>query len=79
MRIARNIRLIRELRNYGQRYVAAELKVGRSTLSSWENGVSEVRIETLIRLAEIFGLTNYRQIIDFDPDELFRKKETPAN
>ena len=73
MRIARNIRLIRELRNYDQRYVASEMEVGRSTISTWENGVTEVRIENLIRLAEIFGLDNYRQIIDFDPDALFRK------
>lgn len=72
MRIARNIRLIRELRNYNQRYVASEMEVGRSTLSTWENGISEVKIESLIRLAEIFGLENYRQIIDFDPDALFR-------
>ena len=72
MRIARNIRLIRELRNYDQRYVASEMEVGRSTLSSWENGISEVRIESLIRLAKIFGLEDYRQIIDFDPDTLFR-------
>ena len=73
MRIARNIRLIRELRNYDQRYVASEMEVGRSTISTWENGVTEVRIENLIRLAEIFGLDNYRQIIDFDPDALFKK------
>jgi DNA-binding XRE family transcriptional regulator len=74
IRIARNIRLIRELRNYDQRYVASALNVGRSTLSTWENGVTEVRIETLIRLAEVLGLENYRQIIDFDPDALFKKK-----
>lgn len=75
MRIARNIRLIRELRNYDQRYVASSLQVGRSTLSTWENGLSEVKIETLIRLAAIFGLEDYRQIIDFDPDALFTRKE----
>ena len=74
MRIVRNIRLIRELRNYNQRYVASEMEVGRSTLSTWENGISGVKIESLIRLAEIFGLENYRQIIDFDPDALFRTK-----
>ena len=73
IRIARNIKLIRELRNYDQRYVAAALKVGRSTLSTWENGITEVRIENLIRLAEVFGLEDYRQIIDFDPDALFKR------
>jgi transcriptional regulator with XRE-family HTH domain len=76
MRIARNIRLIRELRNYDQRYVASALQVGRSTLSTWENGLSEVKIETLIRLAVVLGLEDYRQIIDFDPDALFRKNNT---
>ncbi|NCI47050.1 helix-turn-helix domain-containing protein [Sediminibacterium soli] len=75
LRIARNIRLIRELRNYDQRHVAAAMQVARSTLSTWENGVTEVRIETLIRLATVFGLDDYRQIIDFDPESLFRKKD----
>ena len=74
MRIARNIRLIRELRNFDQRYVASELEVGRSTLSTWENGLTEVKIETLIKLAVILKLENYRQIIDFDPDSLFSNK-----
>lgn len=74
IRIARNIKLIREIRNFDQRYVASELQVGRSTLSTWENGLTEVKIETLIRLAKILGLDNYRQIIDFDPDQLFKKK-----
>jgi transcriptional regulator with XRE-family HTH domain len=74
MRIARNIKLIRELRNFDQRYVASELEVARSTLSTWENGLTEVKIESLMRLAEILGLDNYRQIIDFDPDALFTKK-----
>lgn len=73
MRIARNMRLLRELRNFDQRYVAAELEVGRSTLSTWENGLTEVRIESLIKLAEILGLANYRQIIDFDPEAIFGK------
>lgn len=74
MRIARNIKRIRELRNFDQRYVASELEVGRSTLSTWETGLTEVKIENLIRLAAILGLDNYRQIIDFDPDALFVKK-----
>ncbi len=73
MRIARNMRLLRELRNFDQRYVAAELEVGRSTLSTWENGLTEVKIESLIKLAEILGLANYRQIIDFDPEAIFSK------
>jgi transcriptional regulator with XRE-family HTH domain len=73
-RIARNIKLIRELRNYDQRYVASALCVGRSTLSTWENGVTEVKIENLIRLAQVLGLQDYRQIIDFDPDALFKTK-----
>jgi transcriptional regulator with XRE-family HTH domain len=72
-RIARNVKLIRELRNLDQRYVADELNIGRSTLSTWENGLSEIRIENLMKLATIFGLRDYREIIDFDPDAVFRK------
>ena len=74
IRIARNIKLIREIRNFDQQYIASALKVGRSTISTWENGLTEVKIETLIKLAEILELDNYRQIIDFDPDALFKKK-----
>lgn len=74
MRIGRNIRLIRELRNYDQRYVAMTLCVSRSTLSTWENGLTDIKIENMIRLAEIFGLADYRQIIDFDPDAIFKQK-----
>lgn len=70
-RIARNIRLIRELRNYNQRFVAHELGIGRSTLSTWENAATEVTIENLERLAKIFELCDYREIIDFDPEALF--------
>jgi transcriptional regulator with XRE-family HTH domain len=73
IRIARNIKLIRELRNYNQRYVASAMGIGRSTLSTWENGLTELKIDKLIRLAEIFGLGNYREIIDFDPEALFKK------
>lgn len=71
MRIARNIKVLRELRNYDQRYVASELEMGRSTLSTWENGITEVKIENLIKLAKILGLEDYRQIIDFNPEAIF--------
>ena len=75
LRIARNIKLIRELRNYDQRHVAAALHISRSTISSWENGIAEVTIANLIRLAAVFELDDYRQIIDFDPDALFSKRK----
>lgn len=78
IRIARNIKLIREIRNFDQRYVASALQIGRSTLSTWENGLTEVKIETLIKLAAILKLEDYRQIIDFDPDTLFVRKEKEA-
>ncbi|HVZ26221.1 MAG TPA: helix-turn-helix transcriptional regulator [Sediminibacterium sp.] len=67
MRIARNLRMIRELRNFSQQYVAASLQIGRSTLSSWENGMTDLHIEQLVALARIYHLHSYRQILDFDP------------
>lgn len=75
LRIGRNIRLIRELRNYDQRYVSMKLGISRSTLSTWENGVSGVTIENLGRLAEVFGLRNYSQILGFEPDRIFDEPE----
>ncbi len=75
IRIARNIRLIRELRNYSQRYVASAAGIGRSTLSTWENGLSDLNVDKLMRLAQILGLQHYQEILDFDPDALFKKKK----
>jgi DNA-binding transcriptional regulator YiaG len=67
MRIARNLRMIRELRNFSQQYVASVLHIGRSTLSAWENGMTDLSIEQLMALAVVYRLKDYRQIIDFDP------------
>lgn len=75
-RIARNIKHIRELCNYNQRYVAGALGISRSTLSTWENGLSEVSIENLMRLAKIFALADYRDIINFDPDRFLGRTNT---
>jgi transcriptional regulator with XRE-family HTH domain len=74
IRIGRNIRMIRELRNYDQQYVASRLFIGRSTLSTWEKGITPVKTESLKKLAEVFNLQSYRQIIDFDPDRLLQTK-----
>ena len=71
-KIARNIRLIRELRNYDQRTLAGMLHIARSTLSTWETGSTPVSIDNLVRLAEVLGVDNYRQVIDFDPDWLLK-------
>jgi transcriptional regulator with XRE-family HTH domain len=70
-RIGRNICQFRTLRNYTQKYVAKQLNISRSTLSTWENGTTPVSIERLIKLAEVFGVDNYRQLIDFDPNTIF--------
>ncbi len=70
VRIGRNIRTIREMRNYDQKHVAGALYIGRSTLSTWENGTVDVKIENLIRLAEVLKLKDYRVIINFDPDTI---------
>ena len=75
-KIARNIRLIRELRCYDQRYLAGQLHIARSTLSTWETGATPVRIDSLVRLAEVLGLKNYREIIDFDPDAVLKNLPT---
>lgn len=70
MRIARNLRMIRELRDFSQQYVASALQIGRSTLSTWENGTTDLHIEQLMALARVYRLKNYRQILDFDPEKL---------
>lgn len=69
-RVARNIKVIREIRNYTQDYVAGQLGIARSTYSNWEHGNVELKPAALSELAAVFGLPSYKKIIELNPDIL---------
>ena len=53
MNIGNNIKQIRELRNFTQKYVADEIEVSQSTYSRIEKGTTPIKIDTLQRVAEV--------------------------
>lgn len=52
-----NIRSLREDNDYRQRELAGVLNVSQNTYSQYENGVIELTAETLIRLADFYGVS----------------------
>ena len=52
-----NIRGLREDRDLRQRELAALLNVSQNTYSQYENGVIELTAETLIKLADFYGVS----------------------
>lgn len=56
-KIAKNIKKYRTSLNMSQEFIAEKLYVTRQTVSSWENGRTRPDIDTLCRLAEIFGIS----------------------
>ncbi len=52
-----NIRALREDRDMRQREVAAVLKVSQNTYSQYENGVIELTADTLVKLADLYGVS----------------------
>ena len=53
--IPRRLAEERNKRGYTQRQVAEALGVSDKTYSKWERGVNEMTVETLCRLAEVYG------------------------
>ncbi|MCH5596907.1 helix-turn-helix domain-containing protein [Niabella ginsengisoli] len=62
-----NIKKIRNLKNYTQQDVGDVLGLTRAAVSSYEEGRAEPKIETLVRSAQIFGVSI---------DDLINKKLT---
>lgn len=60
---AKNLRLQRKLKRVSQRELAIYLDIARSTVSAWENNISEPNIETLKHIREYLGVT-YNNLLD---------------
>lgn len=52
-----NIRNLREDNDYRQKDLAQALNVSQNTYSQYENGVIDLTAETLIKLADFYGVS----------------------
>lgn len=57
--IARNIKMLREANNYTQDNIASFLGVNRSTYSNYELGFRELPLESMGKLADLYGCYAY--------------------
>jgi len=55
--IGQNIKYLRNKHKYSQQELADKLSVPRSSLSDYERGHTQVSIESLLKLSDIFGVT----------------------
>lgn len=57
-KFSENLKHLRERSNRSKTNVAQHLGVGLSTYANWEYGYSEPDINTINRIAELFGVSN---------------------
>lgn len=55
--IAKNLLFYRKKNKITQKELAEKLGVKHNAISSWENGVNSIDIDTLFRICQIFGVT----------------------
>jgi transcriptional regulator with XRE-family HTH domain len=70
--IGASIASLRQERGWTQRQLARQLDLSHQAVSKWENGESAPDVETLVRLARLFGVTIDR-LINPDPADLRKK------
>ncbi len=70
--LEKNLKTIRILKGFPQKYVAAQLNMSVSNLSNMENGHTAITLERLSELARIFGMS-VQEIIAFNPEHLWKK------
>ena len=63
-----NLKVLRSKEGLDQSQLGAELKVSRNAIGLYEKGTTQPKIENLIHLAEIFGVTLDELILE--PSEL---------
>ena len=56
MNIGHNIKKIRELKGYGQKYVAGQLGIHQATYSKLETGPEKMTMDTLQKIAEVYDM-----------------------
>lgn len=80
MKVGSKIRKIRELRNYSQAFMAAELGIAQRSYSSIELDETSPTLERLEKIASVLQVS-VRDMLLFDPEMLFLspQKEENAN
>ena len=69
------IKVIRELRNYSQEYMADKLGIAQNTYSKIETGQTKLNADTLKKIAEVLGvspvdiLNNQPAIVNFESNK----------
>lgn len=60
---ASNVKNFRKMQGFTQLKLAKLLDVSRTTVSAWENKVSEPDLDTLIRIKKLFGVS-YEDLLE---------------
>ncbi len=68
--VGSNIRKIREIKNFTQDFMASDLEMTRETYGKLEQGVHNIKLETVFKIASILQVT-VNQLLDFDPKQFF--------
>lgn len=79
VKIIRNIKSIRELKNYTQEYMADKLGMTQAGYSKIEKGINKLSIEKLDEIATVLEVT-VENIINFEKEWYFKnnRNETPV-
>ncbi len=70
-KVAKNIRGVREFRNYTQDYLAAKLGISQNAYSKIELGYSKINLERLFYIAFLLEVESSK-LIDFDQVEIIQ-------
>lgn len=57
MKFAERLKEERKRKRYNQTYIAKYMKVSQVSVSNWERGVKEPNFQSLIDLANLFGVS----------------------
>ncbi|QZN89682.1 helix-turn-helix transcriptional regulator [Vagococcus lutrae] len=68
---------LRELCEYTQHQVATAININRKTYSNYESGISEMGIETVKKLAKLYGIPS--SLILGEPDLIIQFMEEIEN
>ncbi|MCB0482781.1 MAG: helix-turn-helix transcriptional regulator [Flavobacteriales bacterium] len=68
-----NLRKIRELRGYGQEFMANQLEISTKTYSRIESGETKLPVMRLDKISEILGVS-ISEILEFDSNNAFLKR-----
>lgn len=72
MSVYRNIRLLREMRNFTQQHMADEMGLSIGGYGKIERGVSDIKLSQLIKIAKILN-TDLNTLINFGPNTIFNE------